>query len=78
MANYAQAIHGPLENWDALKTYQPPHTASHVVVARIETNLHANGGFKYTLADGDTVWQRMFYLHGYQATLEDLVLYPEC
>jgi uroporphyrinogen decarboxylase len=39
--------------------------------------LEANAGKRYTLADGDTLWQRMFYLHGYQAMLEDLLLQPE-
>ena len=29
------------------------------------------------MADGDCLWQRMFYLHGYRATLEDLLLEPE-
>jgi len=72
-----QVVHGPLESWDALDTYQPPDTASDAIMARIERNLRANGGFKYTYADGDIIWQRMFYLHGYRATLEDLLLRPE-
>ena len=72
-----QVIQGPLEDWAALATYEPPDTASDAVMARIESNLRANAGFKYTYADGDTVWQRMFYLHGYRATLEDLVLHPQ-
>jgi uroporphyrinogen decarboxylase len=29
------------------------------------------------MADGDTLWQRMFYVHGYRATLEDLLIQPE-
>lgn len=72
-----QAVHGPLESWEALATYEPPDTDSDEIMARMETNLRANGGRKYTYADGDIIWQRMFYLHGYQATLEDLLLCPE-
>jgi hypothetical protein len=47
------------------------------MMAEIEANIAANAGEKYTYADGDTLWQRMFYLHGYQAILEDLLLERE-
>ncbi len=77
-----QVVHGPLEDWDTLAAFQPPDTASDPIVADIQARLDANSGqsytsHRYTMADGDTLWQRMFYLHGYQATLEDLVLCPE-
>jgi uroporphyrinogen decarboxylase len=70
-------VQGPLEAWDALATFQPPDTASDGIVADIRARLDANAGIRYAMADGDTLWQRMFYLHGYQNTLEDLVLDPE-
>jgi len=72
-----QVVGCPIRDWEALKTYEPPDTASDALIAEIEANLRRNGGLRYTFADGDTLWQRMFYLHGYQATLEDLLLYPE-
>jgi uroporphyrinogen decarboxylase len=72
-----QIVQGPLEDWDALPTFQPPDTSSEEIVDRLKANLAANAGQRYALADGDTLWQRMFYLHGYQATLEDLVLQPD-
>ena len=72
-----QVVHCPLADWDALRSFEPPDTASDEKIAQVQANLDANAGERYTLADGDTLWQRMFYLHGYQATLEDLLLYPE-
>ena len=72
-----QVVFCPLRDWDALRTFEPPNTASDGIIAAIETKLAANADRQYTLAGGDTLWQRMFYLHGYQATLEDLLLCPE-
>jgi len=71
-----QAVGHPLADWSALADFQPPDTAGDGTMAAIEANIRRNGG-KYTLADGDTLWQRMFYLHGYREMLEDLVLCPE-
>jgi uroporphyrinogen decarboxylase len=72
-----QVMGGPLESWAALPDFEPPDTASDAILAAIEANLSANAGQRYTLADGDILWQRMFYLHGYQATLEDLLVAPD-
>jgi hypothetical protein len=72
-----QVVGCPLKDWEALKTFEPPDTASDAQIAEIEENLCLNGGLRYAFADGDILWQRMFYLHGYQATLEDLLLYPD-
>lgn len=72
-----QVVYCPLKDWKALDTFQPPDTASDSLFAEIEANLKRNAGRLYTLADGDIIWQRMFYLHGYQAMLEDLLLEPE-
>ena len=71
-----QVVGHPLADWRALADYAPPDTASDAIVARVEARLVANAGQRYAMADGDTLWQRMFYLHGYQATLEDLLLDP--
>ena len=72
-----QVVHHPLRDWAALRDFLPPDSASDAVIGALEARLGANGGTRYALADGDTLWQRMFYLHGYQATLEDLLLEPE-
>ena len=72
-----QVVGHPLADWDALSTYEPPDTASESLFSAIESNLDANAGRRYAIADGDTLWQRMFYLHGYEATLQDLLLHPD-
>jgi uroporphyrinogen-III decarboxylase len=72
-----QVVYCPLKDWDVLGAFKPPDTATDAIIAKIEGKLDANAGRKYSIADGDTLWQRMFYLHGYQETLEDLLLYPE-
>jgi len=72
-----QVVRGPLEAWDALASYEPPDTASDSVFIALEDNVRRNAGALYTYADGDCLWQRMFYLHGYAATLEDLLLQPD-
>ena len=72
-----QVVGCPLKDWEALKAFEPPDTTSDALLAEIEENLRLNGGLRYAFADGDILWQRMFYLHGYQATLEDLLLCPD-
>jgi uroporphyrinogen decarboxylase len=72
-----QIVGCPLSDWDAMATFEPPDTASEAIMAQMEARLASNAGVRYTMADGDALWQRIFYLHGYQATLEDLLLYPD-
>jgi hypothetical protein len=72
-----QVARGPLEDWDALPAFVPPDTASDAIIADVEDRIAGNYENRYTMADGDTLWQRMFYLHGYQATLQDLLLCPD-
>ena len=72
-----QIVHNPLADWEALDTFVPPDTASDAILAQIQENLDRNAGELYTVADGDILWQRMFYLHGYQAILEDLLIRPD-
>lgn len=67
----------PLADWNALEDYQPPDTASDELITDLLERLEANVCRKYTLADGDTLWQRMYYLHGFRATHEDLMLDPK-
>ena len=72
-----QVVHCPLADWDALDAYQPPDTAGPEIIAAVARAIDGNAGRKYTLADGDTLWQRMYYLHGFQAINEDLLLKPD-
>jgi len=72
-----QVVQGPLEEWAALEAFDPPDTSSDAFFGPLETRLAENEAVRYALADGDCLWQRMFYLHGYRATLEDLLVEPE-
>jgi uroporphyrinogen decarboxylase len=72
-----QVVHCPLRDWDALSTFEPPDTSTEAIIGAVERNTAQNAGDKYSTADGDILWQRMFYLHGYEATLEDLLVAPD-
>ena len=72
-----QVSHHPLASWDSLASFQPPDRASDSIIDGVKAQVAAEKGQTYTLADGDTLWQRMFYLHGYAATLEDLLVAPD-
>ncbi len=67
----------PLADWDVLDAYRPPDTAGDEIIAAIVRRIEAAAGEKYTLADGDTLWQRMYYLHGFGAIHEDLLIEPD-
>ena len=70
-----QVTYCPLADRDSLSSFTPPNTSSDQIIAAVEAALARNDGALYTSADGDIIWQRMFYLHGYQRTLEDLALH---
>lgn len=72
-----QVVFHPLADWAALDGYRPPDTATDRIIAEVVKRIEENQGRKYTLADGDTLWQRMYYLHGFQAANEDLLVDPE-
>lgn len=72
-----QVTHHPLADWSELANYRPPDTAGDPIIEAVIERLRANAGEKYTLADGDTLWQRMYYLRGFRAAMEDLLLEPE-
>jgi uroporphyrinogen decarboxylase len=72
-----QVVFSPLKDWDALPGYVPPDIASDAAIRAIAQQIAASDGQRYVLTDGGTLWQRMFYLHGYQETLEDLALRPD-
>jgi uroporphyrinogen decarboxylase len=72
-----QVTFHPLADWAALEQYQPPDTAGDKLIAEMVRRIDDNAGDKYTIADGDTLWQRMYYLHGFQAINEDLLIRPD-
>ncbi len=72
-----QVTHHPLADWNALDDYQPPNLASDEIIDAVAHRLELNAGEKYTTAEAYTFWQQMYYLHGFKATVADLLLEPE-
>ena len=72
-----QVTYHPLADWRALDDYRPPDLAGHEIMDEVARRLDANGGEKYTTAEAYTFWQRMYYLHGFKATVADLLLEPK-
>ena len=62
----------PLEEWAALDTYVFPDPASVGDFSRVIATIRTNPGRQYLMADGDTLFQRMFYLRGYENLMLDL------
>ncbi len=72
-----QVTFHPLADWNDLDRYEPPDTATDEIMAAVVRRIEENAGDKYTIADGDTLWQRMYYLRGFQEANEDLLIEPE-
>ncbi len=72
-----QVTHHPLADWADFRDYQPPDRANDEIIDEVARRLAVNSGEKYTVAEAYTLWQRMYYLHGFKATVEDLLLRPE-
>jgi uroporphyrinogen decarboxylase len=68
-----QVIDHPLSDWNVLSTYRFPDPLNWPEFALAEKAIKEDHGEHYILADGDTLWQRMFYLRGFERTLIDLM-----
>jgi uroporphyrinogen-III decarboxylase len=72
--DYKGAIVEPvLRTWADFDTFQPPDPIvdpQHLAHGR--HIVEENAGDKYLVVDGDTLWQRMFYLRGYENIMVDL------
>ena len=62
----------PLADWSALETYKFPDPTRVGDFGRVIETVKTNPGRKYLLVDGDTLFQRMFYLRGFESLLVDL------
>jgi len=62
----------PLADWSALQTYRFPDATEVGDFSRVIETVRTNPGRKYLLVDGDTLFQRMFYLRGFESLLIDL------
>ncbi len=62
----------PLEDWDALRGFEFPDPSRVGDFSRVIDTIRTNPGRKYLMADGDTLFQRMFYLRGFENLMLDL------
>ena len=62
----------PLADWSALDRYAFPDPTQVGDFSRVIETVRTNPGRKYLLVDGDTLFQRMFYLRGFENLLVDL------
>jgi uroporphyrinogen decarboxylase len=67
-----QVTEHPLADWAALATYVFPDPARVGDFSRVIETIRRNPGRRYLMADGDTLFQRMFYLRGYENLMLDL------
>ncbi len=68
-----QVIEHPLAEWESLDTYKFPDPDDTEEYDRVAEMMQSEGKEKYVLADGGTLFQRMFYLRGFENILMDLV-----
>ncbi|MDP2948650.1 MAG: uroporphyrinogen decarboxylase family protein [Chloroflexota bacterium] len=69
-----QAVEYPLANWAALDSYRPPDPMKGVEgVQQMEEAVRKDGHRHFAYVDGGEVWQRMFFLRGYEDLLVDLL-----
>jgi len=71
--NKGQVVVHPLSDWRALATYRPPDPMGWPEFSMVEKAIGEDGGRHYILVDGDTLWQRMFYLRGMEKLFVDLI-----
>jgi uroporphyrinogen decarboxylase len=67
-----QVTEHPLADWAALEAYAFPDPAQVGDFSQVIKTVRTNPGRKYLLVDGDTLFQRMFYLRGFESLLLDI------
>ncbi len=65
-------VEHPLASWESLDTYRFPDPLESGDWSRVADTLRREARGRYVLVDGDTLFQRMFYLRGYEALMLDL------
>ncbi|MHB1007570.1 MAG: uroporphyrinogen decarboxylase family protein [Chloroflexota bacterium] len=65
-------VHHPLSDWAALDSYAFPDPLVIGDWRNVPETLTRGGHRKYVLVDGDTLYQRMFYLRGFDNLMLDL------
>ena len=68
-----QVVGHPLQKWSSLDTYRFPDPSDTDEFEILASLIESEGHEKYILVDGGTLFQRMFYLRGFDNILIDLV-----
>jgi len=72
-----QVVGHPLADWSALDTYRFPDPSQVGDFSRVIETVQKNPGHRFLLVDGDTLFQRMFYLRGFENLMIDLAEKPQ-
>jgi len=68
-----QVVEHPLADWSAFETYRFPDPVNQPEFDRADRAIQRDEGQHYLLADGDTLFQRLYYLRGMEPLLVDLM-----
>ena len=75
--NMGQVVGHPLEDWNALATYQPPEPRNPFYFERIEDGIKDADDRYVVITSHFNLFERLHMLHGFAKTLEDFYLEPE-
>ncbi|MBC8234213.1 hypothetical protein H8E77_32090 [bacterium] len=67
-----QVVRRPLDDWKKLKDYKFPPLFAEGEFETVEKTIRENNKQRYTLVDAGCLFQRMFYLRGFENLLIDL------
>ena len=70
--NKGLIVEHPLDDWAKLDDYPFPDPVQAGDWSRVPEVLGRNAGDKYVLVDGETLFQRMFYLRGFENMMMDI------
>lgn len=75
--NMGRVAGHPLADWKAMDPYEFPDPYAGARWATMENQLADAGDLYVLIGNGFTLWERAFYLHGYEAMLADFYLVPD-
>lgn len=77
VVNMGQVVGHPLEDWNALPSFQPPDPRNPFYFERIEDEIKDAGDRYVVLTSHFNLFERLHMLHGFAKTLEDFYFEPE-
>ena len=75
--NMGQVKGHPLADWSALPDFQAPDPGLPARYAHFDEALAQTGDRYVICSGGNCLFERLYFLHGYQAALEDMYLRPD-